>query len=106
MLQLAHNKIDFLFDELTLTKIMEKDTKFLKQIQEPEYIIYDRGQEEDEYYIVDMVRMNYTQVVKVMIGLNAKLDVESKKRIDYSNGEISDDPGTKIFKIAYKVGDK
>ena len=35
-----------------------------------------------EYHILEMVRMNYTQVFKVILKLGAKLDVKSTKRLE------------------------
>ena len=47
--------------------------------------------QEEEYHIVDMVKMNYTQVVKIMAELGADLSIKSKKKIEYHSKNVQDD---------------
>lgn len=38
-----------------------------------------------------MVKMNYTQVVKIMAELGADLSIKSKKKIEYHSKNVQDD---------------
>lgn len=81
LLRMAYRKIDVLFDEQVLENIMRNNQiNFLKKIKQP--LVYHTA-EDEEYYIVEMVQMSYSQVVKVMLKLGADSQVLSKKRIDY-----------------------
>lgn len=54
-----------------------------------------------------MVRMGYIQVVHIMIELEANLNIKSKKKVYYKSDSIKEDAvGTKLFKIAHKIGNK
>ena len=41
----------------------------------------------------------------MLLKLNARLNVVSKKPVYYDDTSVSD-PGTSVFKIAYKIGNK
>ena len=57
LLRLAHNRIDVVFDDEILETIMRSDVNFLRKIRNPEQYHLN---EDQEFYLVDMVRMNYT----------------------------------------------
>lgn len=69
------------------------ETDFLKKIRQPTKY---HTSEDEEYYIIDMVRMSYSQVVKIMLKLRADHRITSKKRVYYENNEF-DEPDTSLF---------
>ena len=71
------------------------------------YPVENHTDPQEEYYIVDMVKMGYIQVVHIMIELEANLNIKSKKKVYYKSDLIKEDAvGTKLFKIAHKIGNK
>ena len=84
LLELAHNKIDFEFEEAILKGIMEKDEAFLRRIQEGDL---DDGKGYDEHHIIDMVRMSYIQIVEIMVKLDARLDLKAMNDVYYGKDE-------------------
>lgn len=49
-------------------ELMQNDIEFLAKIRDP---LANDDNVNHEYYIVDMVRMNYTQIVNAMIKIGA-----------------------------------
>ena len=78
LLRMAHQKIDIIFDETILEKVMKNDEQFITSITKPTSI--SLGQD-DEHYIVDMISMGYDQVVKIMLKLGADPTVLSNNII-------------------------
>ena len=82
---------------------MRKDKNdFLQKIRWP---IKHHTSEDEEYYMVDMAVMGYSQVVKVMLKLKADPQVVSKKHVIYDSNDskTSDEPGTDLYSIALKT---
>jgi hypothetical protein len=78
---------------------MKKDHKFIQKIKD---ITKQNGSDDEEYYIVDMVKMNYAQVFKIMVHkFNADINVKSKKEMIVGNQTLG--KGTELFKIAQKI---
>lgn len=55
---------------------MKKDKEFMNKLKDPKT---HHTAADEEYYVIDMIRMSYTQVVHIMIKLEADLDIDSKK---------------------------
>jgi hypothetical protein len=55
---------------------MKKDKVFMSKLKDPKK---NHTAADEEYYIIDMIRMSYTQVVHIMIKLEADLNIDSKK---------------------------
>ena len=78
---------------------MEYDEDFIQSIQEPDGDDLELGKKE-EYLIIEMVHKNYSQFVRLMIELGAKIDVDSRKPIKF--GPKSKPEQVSVFKIAYE----
>lgn len=113
MLRIAINRIDIQFDEEILMNIMKKDRQFINKIRFNKQksikkdMIKQNDEEDDdddeEHYLVDMVAMGYSQVVKVMLFVHANAEVVSKKIIQLNQTKTLE-PGTSLFDIAYYQG--
>lgn len=60
LLKYAHNKLKVTFETEDLDNIVKKSGKFLDQIQNP---LENHQVKDEEYHIVEMVTLNYTQIV-------------------------------------------
>lgn len=65
--------------------------------------VMDDNKDEQEHLVVEMVQKNYSQVLKVMINLNAKLDVRSKKETVFANTNTIK-AGASLLEISFKNG--
>ena len=59
---------------------MNNDEKFLKKIKNPKD---EHRKKEEEYHIVEMVKMSYTQVVHIMMNIGADINIKSKLKVTY-----------------------
>lgn len=97
MLRIAYGKIEIEFDEEVLYSIMIKDKEFLDRIKFPKK---HHTCQDEEYYLVEMVGMGYSQVVKVMLLALAKPELECKLYVKYESNNLHP-AGTDLFYIAY-----
>lgn len=100
---MAYNKIDVYIDDGILADIMRNDKVFMDKIRQPED--HHDLPADEEYYVIDMVRMSYPRVVQVMINLGAAIFIDSKMPVRYNEGE-KDAAGTPLFRIAHRIGNK
>lgn len=59
--------------------------------------------------MVEMVCMDYHQLVKIMLNLKADINIESKKRFQYDHDHGNSkfvEKGSNLFEIAYEIGNK
>lgn len=97
LLQMSYKKLEIDFDEKILKESMQKNEHFLKRIKEPEE--YENSK--DEILMIEMVYKNYTQIVRVMIELGAKLDLRSRHYLKFQESS-KQEKNSSLFKIAYR----
>ena len=77
LLRFADNKITVEFDDTILKQIMNRDKLFIRSIKNPRDNLNSKYNY-DEYLVVDIVKLGNHDFFKVMLELDADINVQSK----------------------------